>query len=447
MPPAFRNIAGGSAKDGDGSVGHGQARSLGEVAAADGQGGTRRFLTAALFLLAASPAPSATAEIEIEAGKSEASSGSRRAGGPASSLPLRSAARAARETLGCKECRVIFPGARAATASDPSFPTALVADVTMGGGEETGSNDEQRSSKCNTGSGGSNHTVRSGCDQEGGSGNTASGVDDDWWEKLRQAERGWTSSETAQEQGSASPSPNAGKAARETESWVGLHLKLRSSDVYGVEGRAAIVDFLKGRVNGKQIARREDEDEEQEEQEEEEEHVRGEENDRAGFSRETNPQETTEPTETTASPPMADVSTAGGEGAASGLPSSRIPREEATMRDAGWGQEKEGVHLLRKAARGEAAVAVAVLVFGSELSKRDRAGLHSQAEEAGGVASSSHGVGGGRFLILTCGLGSRAGAAELELSSEKVGALSGVCVRWRGYFNSTRVYVCVAFLM
>ncbi|CAN0157154.1 unnamed protein product, partial [Pylaiella littoralis] len=67
----------------------------------------------------------------------------------------------------------------------------------------------------------------------------------------------------------------------------------------------------------------------------------------------------------------------------------------------------------------EVTVLLAVLVFGSELSKRDRAELHDQAEKADGVASSSHGVGDGRFLSLTYGLGSRVAAVELELSPEK----------------------------
>ncbi|CAM9479783.1 unnamed protein product, partial [Laminaria digitata] len=64
-------------------------------------------------------------------------------------------------------------------------------------------------------------------------------------------------------------------------------------------------------------------------------------------------------------------------------------------------------------------VVVAVLVFGSELSKRDRAELHGQAEKAGGVASSSLGVGPARFLTLTCGLGGIGAAVEVKLSAEK----------------------------
>ena len=65
-------------------------------------------------------------------------------------------------------------------------------------------------------------------------------------------------------------------------------------------------------------------------------------------------------------------------------------------------------------------VAIAVLIFGSGLSKRDRAELHGQAEKAGGVASSSLGVGTARFLTLTCGLGGMGAAVELKLSAEKV---------------------------
>lgn len=68
-------------------------------------------------------------------------------------------------------------------------------------------------------------------------------------------------------------------------------------------------------------------------------------------------------------------------------------------------------------------VDLAVFVFGRELSKRDRAELHRQAEAADGVVSSSHGVGEARFLTLTCGAlaGQAVSTAQgVELSSEKV---------------------------
>lgn len=426
MPPAFRNTPGGSDKDGDGLAGCGHARSLGEVAAADGQGGTRRFLSAALFLLAAtSAAPSATTEIELEGGKKgEGSSGGTRAGGPALNSPLRSAARAAKARLGCDDCRVLSPESRAAATAAAGRNPAATAPA------DAGSSDEQCStSSYETGTSGTSGTIHSDRDQEGGNGDTAS-RSDGWWARLRQVERGWISSETDQHEGP--PHPKAGNI-RDGESWTGLQFKLRPSDVFCVDGQTAIVDFLKGRV-GKQVAGRG----------EEEEHAKGGENDSASSPKETHPQESPKPIESTASPAVGNISTAaGGEREAregrsellgrnsnsSGSSNSnsdnndqRSPRAVATVAHAGAGQEPE-VHLLRQAARGEMTVVVAVLVFGSELSKRDRAELHGQAEKAGGVASSSHGVGGGRFLSLTCGLGSRAGAVELELSPEKVRAV------------------------
>ena len=102
-------------------------------------------------------------------------------------------------------------------------------------------------------------------------------------------------------------------------------------------------------------------------------------------------------------------------------------------------------------------VVVGLLVFGSELSKRDRAELHGEAEKASGVASSSHGVGGGRFLSLTCGLGSRAGAVELELSAEQVRAVVAsvlTAMVWRSrkhvgnaLVQRVRVISCPAYLV
>lgn len=426
MPPAFRTTAGSSDKDGDGLVEHSYARSLGEVAATDGRSGTRRFLDAAVFLLTATPAPSALAKIEIEAGTGEGSSGGSRAGGTGLSFPLGYAARAAKETLACNDCRTLSPEPRTAATAADSAATTAQAGVAMGR-KQPEINHDLFSSIYDTGANGSCNAIRRDCGQEGGNRDTSSSSDD-WWVRLRQVEQGWTSSETDQYEGW--PFPKAGKA-RDGESWIGLHLKLRPSDVHCVEGRTAIVDFLKGRV-GKQAARREAE---------EEGYAGGRENDRASLPRGTNLQEVRRPIEPTPSPAATNASTAAGEGEAkevgSGMPSSRnssssdeqrSPRAVATMADGGAVQEP-GAHSARQAARREVAVVVAVLVFGSELSKRDRAELHGQAEMAGGVASSSHGVGGGRFLSLTCGLGSRAGAVELELSPEKARAtVACVCV-------------------
>eukprot|EP00752_Nemacystus_decipiens_P010472 g9330.t1 len=419
VPPAFRNTAGGSDKGGGGIVGHGHSRSLGEVAATDGRGGTRRFLNAALFLLSATPAPMATAQVATEGQEEEGSGGlDSRAGGPALSLPLRSAARAAKEMLGCEDCRVLS-SEPAATASDP----AATAGVPTGRPESESNDDHQFSSNCDTGTGGSSNAnaIHGDHDQDAGNRDPASSSDD-WWSRLRQVERGWISSDADQHEGSPS---HAGKA-RDGELWVGLHLKLRLSDVYCVEGRTAIVDFLKGRL-GKQVAERDDEEEEEEEEEEVQ--AKGGENDNTSLLKKMRPQEATNPTEPAASPSAIKVSTAArGEGSGGILSRSSGNNNDdneqgsaqsiGTMADAVAGQGP-GTHSLCQAARREGTVVVAVLALGSELSKLDRAELHGQAEKAGGVASSSHGVGGGRFLSLVCGLGSRPGAVELELSAEQ----------------------------
>lgn len=401
MPPAFRNTAGGSDKDGNGREGYGHARSLSEVAATDGPGGTRRFLDAAIFLLTVkTSAPPATAQIENEGGKGEGSGsgGGSRAGGMALRLPLRSAARAAKETLGCNGCRTLSPEPRPATAVHVTAAAAL-ADIATGPEQPESSDD----------------------DQERGERDTTSSSDD-WWARLRQVEQGWISSEADFHDGSR----------RDEESWIGLHLKLRPSDVHCVEGRIAIVDFLKGRL-GKQVVGRDDDDDDDEEKEEEG-HAEGGENDNTSLLKETHPQDVTKPADPTPSPAVTNIPTAvGGEEESGertgGLPSSskrsgsnssneqRSPRVIGTIVDAVEGQESGP-----QAAEGGVTVVVGVLVLGSELSKRDRAELHGQAEKAGGVASSSHGVGGGRFLSLTCSLANRTGAVELELSAEQVRA-------------------------
>eukprot|EP00903_Cladosiphon_okamuranus_P011605 g10915.t1 len=413
VPPPFRNTAGSSDKNGDGLVGHGHARSLGEVTATDGRSGTRRFLNAAVFLLTATPAPTEVVETVIEAGTGEGSSGGSRAGGTGLSLPLCSTARAAKDGLGCNDCRILSPDPRAAaTAADSTAATAQ-ADVAMGR-EQLEISDNLFSSNCDVVTSGSSTAIRGDRGQQGGD---RDGSSDDWWMRLGEVEQGWTPSETDQYERSSSH--KTGKA-RDGESWIGLHLMLRPSDVHCEEGRTAIVDFLKARV-GKQVAPRE------EEEEEEEGHAGGRENDRARVPRKTHPQEVNRPSPAAANASMAAGREGGAREQVSGIPSKssssssneqRGPRAVATSASDGAVRESEP-HPTRQAARRDVVVVVAVLVFGSELSKRDRAELHGQAEKAGGVASSSHGVGGGRFLSLTCGLGSREGAVELELSPEK----------------------------
>ena len=333
------------------------------------------------------PAPSNTAGTGAKREQTEAPSG--RVCGPALGWPLCSTARAAKEQLGCNDCRELSAefnrsgeagGIPAATA--PGSATAAADEANSG--EDSGA----RSSDQRGDNHGRDDAAHSDDDPQTGSGETGNSNDDNWWARLRQAERGWAASET-------NPVPGQGS---NSESWVGLRLRLRASDVCSADGQAAILDFLKGRVGRETQGRGEEEGGRDEEEE----------GGGALPAEETRPPHSTEGVGPTASP------IAG--------------RTERTM---SVEKEGEGGGVLPSSSTGSPssihntgtkypAVAAAVLVFGPKLSKRDRAELHVQAEKAGGVASSSHGTGDARFLSLSCGRGSKEGGVEPELSPEQV---------------------------
>ncbi|CAB1106885.1 unnamed protein product [Ectocarpus sp. CCAP 1310/34] len=427
VPPAFRTPTGG----GDG--GHpaaGHTRSLGEIDAGEGRRSTPRFLSAALFLLTAASGSAETRRVGGGQGQEEETGGSgafetdrRRVA--VLSLPLRSAALAAQEHLECESFRQLSPrqpgglgdAAAAEATPDPTAAAAAAADVASG-------RDKSRSGADRTG--GSNESGNDDPRQEPGSRDIGMS-DDDWWTRLRLFQR---SSRLARESSESEDRATTTKKEEEEKpigedgAWVGLELRLRPSDVSHDEGQAAIVDFLKGRVGDQAVP---------------------------GGGREGAPQ----PAEDSRGPsaraeveppraPAAAKSPTGGEGGGGGGGGPREldsnPEHERRAPEGGGDGGADGAaaaavgasvslpqqpedddHLRRaEGGGGEAStVLVAVLVFGAELSKRDRAGLHGQAEKAGGVTSASHGVGEGRFLALACRLGGRAGAVELELSPEK----------------------------
>ncbi|CAM9813795.1 unnamed protein product [Ectocarpus sp. 4 AP-2014] len=363
VPPAFRTPTGGG--DGDGPPAC-HTRSLGEIDAGEGRRGAPRFLSAALFLLTAA------------SGFRQLSP--RQPGG----LGDATAAEAAAD-----------PAAAAAAAADDDDDVARGRDKSRSGANRTG---------------GSNESGNDDPRQEAGSRDV--GSDDDWWTRLRLSQR---SSRLARESSESEDPATTTKKEEEKptgegDTWVGLELRLRPSDVSYDEGQAAIVDFLKGRVGdqavlgeGRAGAQKPAED-----------------------SRGPSARAEVEPPRA----PAAAKSPAGGEGEEGGggprelesnpEPERRAP--EGVGASVSLPQQPEDDDHLRRAeggGGGASTVLVAVLVFAAELSKRDRAGLHGQAEKAGGVASASHGVGEGRFLALACRLGGRAGAVELELSPEK----------------------------
>ncbi|CAM9450341.1 unnamed protein product [Ectocarpus sp. 6 AP-2014] len=334
----------------------GHTRSLGEINAGEGRRGTPRFLGAALFLLTAA------------SGSPELSP--RQPGG-------------------------LGDAASADAAAGPAA-AAAAADVASG-------RDKSRSGADRTG--GSTESGNDDRRQEAGSRDIGMS-DDDWWTRIRLYQR---SSRLARES-SESEDPatttkkEEGKPTGENGAWIGLELRLRPSDVSYDEGQAAIVDFLKGRVGDQAVP---------------------------GEGRKGAPQlaeDSRGPSaraevEPPPAPAAANSPTGGGEGGGGGGGGPReLESNHERERRAPEEQQPEDDEHLRRTARGgggASTVLVAVLVFGAELSKRDRAGLHSQAEKAGGVASSSHGVGEGRFLALACRLGGNAGAVEPELSPEK----------------------------
>ncbi|CAM9961741.1 unnamed protein product, partial [Ectocarpus sp. 13 AM-2016] len=363
VPPAFRTPTGGG--DGGGPAA-GHTRSLGEIDAGEGRRGTPRFLSAALFLLTA-------------------------ASGSPELFP--------------RQPGVLGGAAAAEAAADPA---GAGAGAGAGADDVASGRDKSRSGADRTG--GSNESGNDDPRQEAGSRDVES--DNDWWTRLRLSQR---SSRLARESSESEDPATTTKKEEEKPTgedgaWVGLELRLRPSDVSYDEGQAATVDFLKGRV-GDQVV--------------------------SGEGREGAPQPAEDSQGPSAraevEPPRALAAakspTRGeGEGGGGGPrelesnpePERRAP--EGVAASVSLPQQPEDDDHLRRAkggGGGASTVLVAVLVFGAELSKRDRAGLHGQAEKAGGVASASHGVGEGRFLALACRLGGRAGAVELELSPEK----------------------------
>lgn len=421
VPPAFRNTGGGSGdKDEDGGHAdcHTSVRSLGEVTAAgDGTRGSGRFLRAALFLLTATTAaPTATRTEEagprkIRATKKEiigngsaSTSVSTSTGRPTSAL--RAAARAAKDKLGCKDCLHL------------SAETGC--DAIDSRKESAGDSKKIRDKQSTTNAGVSN------VNNSSSNSSNSSSSSNEWWSRLRQAERGWIANETGRQEGSTAIT--AAGAAWGGGSWAGLELKLRRSDMWSPDGRTAIVDFLKGRVGVGHLVSRKEEERQDEKAGAGSEGIRSPE--------EIQPPESAEPIELTAAPAIAKSPAAARGGERGGVSGGRRDLSITTSSSAGhnnvggaveaptdgagavqeWGRSSNP----DQAQEREVAVLLAVLVFGSELSKRDRAELHGQAENTEEVASSSHGVGDGRFLSLTCGLGSRAAAVELDLSPEKV---------------------------
>lgn len=167
------------------------------------------------------------------------------------------------------------------------------------------------------------------------------------------------------------------RSEKEEKSWIGVELSLRWSDGYCSEGQAAIIGFLRSLVG-----RKEAEDGERE----------SENGVKAGAR------------QTTAKP----------EDGKNGRVSSEDEEENRSsgaLHESPEDRDSDSVGV----------IAAAVLVFGGELSKRDRAGLHGHAEKTVGVESSSHGVGDARFLALRCDLGGGSSTTVgFELSREQV---------------------------
>lgn len=180
----------------------------------------------------------------------------------------------------------------------------------------------------------------------------------DWWAKLWQVEQR--------------------SEKQEERSWIGVELSLRWSDVYCSDGQAAIIGFLRSLVGLR---------------EEEEGGERESENGVKAGARQT----------------AAILEDGTGK-----TPSSEDEEKKRTSGALDEITEDRGSDSV-------GVIADVVLVFGGELSKRDRAGLHSHAEKTEGVESSSHGVGDARFLALRCGLGGGSSTAVgLQLSREQV---------------------------
>ncbi|CAN0157220.1 unnamed protein product, partial [Pylaiella littoralis] len=282
VPPAFRNYGGCSGdKDGDGgrAVCHTSAvRSLGEVDAADGsKRGSSRLLSAALFLLTATPAGSTSTRTEgagLRKARDIKEEGTSRGGGASRSgssagnqtSALRAAARAAEDKIGCNDCVHLFPESHCFNAVVAA--AAAAADVAISPEESTQDREHisDKHSTRSTGASSENSRKNTGYDsnrgnreeQDGRSGkSSSSSSSNEWWSRLRQAERGWIASQTGRREGSTTV-PAAGEGwAR--DSWAGLELQLRSSDLRSPDGQTAIVDFLKGSVEGGHLFPREEE--------------------------------------------------------------------------------------------------------------------------------------------------------------------------------------------
>lgn len=182
----------------------------------------------------------------------------------------------------------------------------------------------------------------------------------DWWAQLREAEQR--------------------SEKQEESSWIGVELSLRWGDVYCSDGQAVIIGFLRSLVGLK-----------------EEQEGGGEPKGENGVKADM--RQTTEKPED-------------GKG------------ERLSWEDEEKNRSLEALHEIPEDRDSDSVGVIleVVLVFGGELSKRDRAGLHSHAEKTVGVESSSHGVGDARFLALRCGLGGGSSTtAGLQLSREQVG--------------------------
>lgn len=331
-------------------------------------------------------------------------------------LPVRSAVTAAKAELGCDDCRRI----PAETGCDDASAAASASE------QEAESRNTFTCGSTEIGEGCRSKTrskTRSGCPNQENKQRGSDSHTDGWWAKLRQADRGWLATNPKQRQ-EATTTP---EKREQGEAWVGLELRLKASDVCCTEGQAAIVNFLKGRL-GPQVVTPEGKDGKEEDARSPKETCTPE-----GTTRELEPVSTgvsssaeTRPAATSGDDGQEREETTRSESGRTTETAECFRRSEGeATADAGMAQgqrRRRRPEDDRPSQTGDpvTVVVVAVLVFGRELSKRDRAELHGEAERTGGVASASHGMGEERFLTLACGLEGRAGAVELELSAEKV---------------------------
>lgn len=342
LPPALR------ADRSDGKVA--STRSLDDIQAytsGSAGRGTTSSLTAALFLLATFPLKSlhsatqratteeSTFDKSIKTIKSPGNdkdadrcrdfdeSEVEKAKGKHSPL-LRVVARAVKNDLGCQNCRFLWRADQGRSCYD--------SNSSSGDSSGTGGNSKMEKT--------------------------------DWWARLEQVTR------------SCEESLSEKMQADQVE-WIGMELKLRSSDIVHSDGQRTIVEFLKSIV-----------------------------------TKEQNAQQTQEvlvgPRKTLVSN---DAKRDEGHNAAGGtevVDGSVDSQNDGTIGDGTGEDELAGQRVVG-----------AMLVFSSSLSKQDRARLHAEAQEAGSVCNGSHGVGEGRFLALTCGFEDRGRNVGVKMSAEK----------------------------